>query len=67
MPGIVLDVRVVADQTVEAGETLAVMEAMKMELRLTAPTPGRVTEVRVAIGDRLEAGAILFVVEDETT
>ncbi|MDX6299931.1 MAG: propionyl-CoA carboxylase alpha chain, partial [Nocardioidaceae bacterium] len=67
MPGIVLDVRVVSDQRVEAGETLAVMEAMKMEHRLIAPTPGRVTEVRVAIGDRLEAGAILFVVEEETT
>ncbi len=37
MPGVVLDVRVKLDQHVRAGETLVVMEAMKMEHIIAAP------------------------------
>ena len=50
MPGTVLDVLVTVGQQVDAGETLGAMEAMKMELALTAPFAGTVTEVNVAAG-----------------
>ncbi|MDE3065892.1 MAG: acetyl/propionyl-CoA carboxylase subunit alpha, partial [Acidobacteriota bacterium] len=47
MPGLVSDVRVQIGQAVEPGETLVVMEAMKMEHPVTAPHAGTVAEVLV--------------------
>jgi propionyl-CoA carboxylase alpha chain len=63
MPGKVLDVRVQPGQAVRAGETLLVLEAMKMEHPIQAPCDGVVLEVRVAAGEQVENGALLLVVE----
>ena len=63
MPGTVLTVTVGEGQPVAAGETLGVMEAMKMELTLTAPYDGVVTAVATAPGAQVPLGAVLFVVE----
>jgi 3-methylcrotonyl-CoA carboxylase alpha subunit/acetyl-CoA/propionyl-CoA carboxylase biotin carboxyl carrier protein len=63
MPGTVLSVSATVGQRVEEGETLGVMEAMKMELALKAPVAGTVTEVGAATGDQVALGATLFVVE----
>ena len=63
MPGTVLAVNVVEGQGVVEGETLGVMEAMKMELALKAPFAGTVTSVGAAVGDLVKLGAALFVVE----
>jgi acetyl/propionyl-CoA carboxylase alpha subunit len=63
MPGTVLAVNVVEGATVAEGETLGVMEAMKMELALKAPFAGAVTTVGAATGDLVKLGAVLFVVE----
>nr|NIV48883.1 carbamoyl-phosphate synthase L chain ATP-binding protein [Gammaproteobacteria bacterium] len=52
MPGKVLELRVEVGAVVEAGETLVVLEAMKMEHPMRAPEDGVVTEVRVAEGDQ---------------
>jgi propionyl-CoA carboxylase alpha chain len=54
MPGVVLDVRVEIDQHVLAGETLVVMEAMKMEHIIAAPYSGIVSTLLVTKGEQVE-------------
>jgi acetyl-CoA/propionyl-CoA carboxylase biotin carboxyl carrier protein len=53
MPGSVLLVPVSAGDTVEAGQTVVVLESMKMELSLAAPVDGTVTELSVRVGDKV--------------
>jgi propionyl-CoA carboxylase alpha chain len=68
MPGMIIDVRVKVGQHVEAGETLVVMEAMKMEHVISAPTTGTVSEVLVATTQQVDNGAVLLTIEtDEST
>lgn len=59
MPGLVLDVLVSAGDKVERGDTLVLLEAMKMELRITAPTTGRVTQVYCKAGEVVDRGQVL--------
>ena len=62
-PGSFLSVDVTDGEQVAAGQTLAILEAMKMETVISAPTAGRVTEVRVEPGDLLTAKQVIFVLE----
>ena len=66
MPGAVVRVMVEVGATVVAGQTLVVLEAMKMEHAVHAPHPGVVTEVLVQAGQQVDAGSVLAVVEEET-
>jgi len=61
MPGKVLQVAIQAGDHVAAGDTLLILEAMKMETRLTAEAAARVAEVRVAAGDMVDGGQVLVV------
>jgi 3-methylcrotonyl-CoA carboxylase alpha subunit len=62
MPGRVVRVEVAPGDTVQAGQGLAVVEAMKMENEVTSPAAGVVSAVRAAAGDVVESGAVLVVV-----
>jgi len=67
MPGVVLDVRCAPGDQAEAGQTLVVLEAMKMEHVVRAPVDGLVADVRVAKGQHVENGALLLVFEPADT
>jgi acetyl/propionyl-CoA carboxylase alpha subunit len=66
MPGRVVRVAVSAEQPVEAGDVLVVLEAMKMEQEVRAPHAGLVTRVLVAEGDQVDGGQPLVVLEDDS-
>lgn len=46
-------------QAVKKGDTVVVVEAMKMEIPVVAPQDGTVASIDVAVGDAVEAGALL--------
>ncbi|TYB41712.1 acetyl/propionyl/methylcrotonyl-CoA carboxylase subunit alpha [Actinomadura chibensis] len=61
MPGTVVRVETEPGADVAEGQTLLVLEAMKMEHRVAAPAAGTVAELNVAAGQRVESGAVLAV------
>ncbi|HEX2312766.1 MAG TPA: biotin carboxylase N-terminal domain-containing protein [Thermomonospora sp.] len=66
MPGTVVRVEVAPGATVAKGQPLVVLEAMKMEHRVAAPSAGVVTELNASEGQQVEAGAVLAVITEET-
>ncbi len=63
MPGVVVEVRVVAGQAVRAGEALLVLESMKMENLLYSPQDGIVKSVHVAAHDQVGQGQTLLTLD----
>jgi pyruvate carboxylase subunit B len=63
MPGRITQVAVRAGQAVNRGDTLVVIEAMKMQNELKAGAAGVVAEVRVDVGQAVNPGDVLVVVE----
>jgi 3-methylcrotonyl-CoA carboxylase alpha subunit len=63
MPGKLIALHVGPGDRVQAGQTVAVMEAMKMEHTLSAPRDGTVAAVHYAVGDALAEGAALLALE----
>ena len=61
MPGKVQQVLVAVGSRVETGDGLLIIEAMKMENRLTAPAAGVVDEVRVEAAQMVDGGQVLVV------
>jgi biotin carboxyl carrier protein len=62
IPGRVVGVSVAVGDTVEAGATLLVVEAMKMQNELRTPHAGRVDRIAVGPGDTIELGDLLVVI-----
>ena len=60
MPGAVRAVLATQGQSVQSGEALVVLEAMKMEYTLRAPRAGQVADVLVNVGDQVDQGALLL-------
>ena len=63
MPGQVQSLLVEEGSIVSSGETLLILEAMKMETKLTAPQDGQVTKINCAVGDVVERGQILIEIQ----
>ena len=63
MPGTILDVKVNVGDKVKYGQTLAILEAMKMENDIPATGDGEVAEIRVKKGDAVETDAVLIVLK----
>jgi pyruvate carboxylase subunit B len=63
MPGLIVRVNVKVGDTVQAGQGIVVMEAMKMENELRATAAGIVRSVEVAPGTAVEKGALLVALE----
>ena len=57
--GIVVRIAVQPGQTLQVGDILLVLEAMKMETNITAPVPGKVAVIKVDPGESVQAGQIL--------
>lgn len=60
MPGLIIDLRVKDGDTVATGDTLVILEAMKMENSIKSPGEGLVKSVKVKKGDSVEKGQILI-------
>jgi len=62
LTGVIREVAVVLGQEVAANQTVATIEAMKMQLAIVAPKAGRVKEVCVSVGDQVMEGRVVLVI-----
>jgi len=63
MPGQVRALQIAPDETVNQGQTLVIVEAMKMEIKIIAPFNGRVKAVLVQVGQTVEKEQLLVEIE----
>lgn len=63
MPGTILDIKVSVGATVNRGDNLLVLEAMKMENDIMSPVSGRVAAINTTKGASVNSGEILVVIE----
>lgn len=62
LPGVILDLKVNVGDQVKAGQTVAVLEAMKMENNINAEHDGVVTAIKVNKGDSILEGAEILLI-----
>ena len=63
LPGVIIDVKVNVGDMVKKGDTVVVLEAMKMENNINADRDGKIIAVQVTKGDTVADGAVLVVLE----
>ena len=63
MQGTIVKVLVEVGDEVEAGQTVCVLEAMKMENNIAAEKAGTVKEIKVAAGDSVGAGDVVAIID----
>ena len=59
MPGKILSVEKKVGDSVEAGQTIMILEAMKMENEIVAPEAGTIASINVSVNQSVEAGEVL--------
>jgi len=62
IPGTILEVNVEPGQSVKEGQTLLILDAMKMQTKIEMPVDGVIKEVNVKIGDRVPKNMVLLVI-----
>ena len=60
LAGVFVEARVAVGDTIEADQTVVVVEAMKMQNEIRSPLAGTVTAIRFSAGDRVEKGDIVL-------
>lgn len=63
LPGVILDIKCNVGDTVKKGQTIMILEAMKMENNILASSNGKITELLVKVGDSVLEGDDLVIVE----
>ncbi|MGE6753217.1 biotin/lipoyl-binding carrier protein [Rossellomorea sp. NPDC071047] len=63
MAGTVLNVLIEQGGEVSVGDTVLMLESMKMEIPVEAETGGKVSEIKVSVGDFVNEGDVLLVIE----
>lgn len=63
LPGVILEIRVKDGDTVKKGQTIIILEAMKMENNINANKDGKITEIKVNKGDSVLEGTDLVIIE----
>ena len=66
MQGTIVKIQVATGDTVESGDILVVLEAMKMENNITSDVSGTITEINVNEGDAVGAGDVVIIIETES-
>ena len=62
LPGVILDIKVNVGDAVKKGQTIIILEAMKMENNITAEADGTITGICVAAGDSVMEGTTLLTI-----
>ena len=63
MPGKVVDIKIKKGAKIKKGDTLVILEAMKMEHKVVAPSDGKVKEILIQKDEQVENGATLVVLD----
>ena len=63
LPGVILDIKVAVGDQVKAGQTVAILEAMKMETEIAAPKAGTVTKLLAEVRQAVQGGQPLLTIE----
>jgi biotin carboxyl carrier protein len=63
MPGKILTVMTSVGESVDEGQTLLILEAMKMENRICSPVDGVVSAIHFSEGDQVEQGTVLIEID----
>lgn len=62
MPGTILRILVNEGQTIKAGAVLCILEAMKMENEIVAPTDGVIASLKIAANQKVDSGDLMVVI-----
>ncbi|GAE15924.1 hypothetical protein IX307_000922 [Bacteroides pyogenes] len=63
LPGVILDIKVNVGEIVKKGQTIIILEAMKMENNINADKDGKITAINVSKGDSVLEGTDLVIIE----
>lgn len=63
MPGVILDLKVKEGDSVTVGQTIVILEAMKMENEIVSEFAGKVTAIKVKKGDNVDTDAVLVEIQ----
>jgi acetyl-CoA carboxylase biotin carboxyl carrier protein len=67
MGGFVVDIAAAVGVRVSAGQTLMILESMKMQIPVNSPCAGRVREIRVCVDDVVQFGDVLMIIDERNT